>query len=158
MNQFLKLYFFAYRNSMGDVNVPDSAYWQRFADAKNYNEGVPPRMVFAMWFVWWFNNLYMVVILLNFLISIVGEAHADALQKEQETLYNQKSEYNQEMETMIQLFRMLAAKFVPMPEEEKDLFVIAANFEEEGEHQVDDVISNISAQLTDFRTSVECQI
>lgn len=32
MGRFAKLFFFTYRNSIGDLQIPDSSYWQLFQD------------------------------------------------------------------------------------------------------------------------------
>lgn len=34
INRFIKLFIYSYRNSVGDVKVPDNEYWQLFKDDK----------------------------------------------------------------------------------------------------------------------------
>ena len=38
MDRFAKLFFYALRNSIGDIIIPDTAYWQLFKNKKNYEE------------------------------------------------------------------------------------------------------------------------
>lgn len=77
----------------------------------------------------------MVVILLNFLIAIVNEAHHDASHEKFEKKYQQQSEYNQELETIEHLMHI---RKVP-----GDLFVIAANFDEKHSATIDNVITAV---------------
>ena len=44
-------------------------------------------MIVVLWVVWVLNVFYMVIILLNFLISIVSKAHDDAISIQKETIY-----------------------------------------------------------------------
>lgn len=133
MSRIFKLMIFSYRNSVGDVNVVDTTYWQLFKDypEPKYNHGKPLIMVFALWFLWFLNNVFMVVILLNFLISIVSKAHDEAIETQQITLYEQKSEQNYEYDTLL--------KILNIEEKERDLFVIAADFKEnDGDEALDE--------------------
>lgn len=81
-------------------------------------------MAFGLWGLWLFNCIYMVIILLNFLISIVSKAHDEAIQIQEQTIFEQKCELNYEYDTI--------KKFLHFGDGEKegDLFVIAANFKE----------------------------
>ena len=36
MSRFAKLYFYALRNSIGDVIPPDASFWELFANAEKY--------------------------------------------------------------------------------------------------------------------------
>ena len=83
MGRFFKLLLFSYRNSVGDVQVPDNEYWQLFLKKNNgQGEYGVSLMTFMLWFIWFGNNIYMVIILLNFMISIVSKAHDDAINLE----------------------------------------------------------------------------
>ena len=99
MGRFTKLFFFAYRNSVGDVQIPDISYWQLFTNETNHEEK-ESMMAFCLWGLWLFNNLYMVIILLNFLISIVSEAYSEALDLHVQTTYQQKCELNYEYDAI----------------------------------------------------------
>ena len=80
MNRFAKLYFFALRNSIGDLLVPDDSYWDLFQNKDNNERTKSLVMVAILWVLWTLNIFYMVIILLNFLISIVSKAHDSAIE------------------------------------------------------------------------------
>ena len=94
-------------------------------------------MAIIIWLFWLVNNIFMVIILLNFLISIVSKKHDEALQTEEETLYSQISELNYEL----QVFKS---------NNEKDLFIIAANFEENDDDNAEEntAIEDLEKKLT----------
>ena len=70
----------------------------------------------------------MVIILLNFLISIVSKAHDEALEIELETTYTQKCELNYEWDVIKKHLPFFFPNY-----KESDVFVIAATFNEEDE-------------------------
>ena len=78
----MKLFLFSYRNSVGDVSIPDTTYWMQFKDRQYIEDGTygfPLFMALVIWLVWLIFNIFMVIILLNFLISIVAKKHDEAL-------------------------------------------------------------------------------
>ena len=77
MGRFYKLMLFSYRNSVADSQVPDNEYWQLYLKDGQDNWKVA-LMTAMIWLLWLWNNVYMVIILLNFLISIVSKAHDNA--------------------------------------------------------------------------------
>ena len=86
-------------------------------------------MAFCLWSLWLFNNLYMVIILLNFLISIVSKAHDEAIEIQEQTIYQQKCELNYEYDAIKKFFKF------GTEEDEQDMFVIAASFRDDNEDQ-----------------------
>ena len=140
LHRLMKLFLFSYRNAVGDVALPDTTYWMQFKDRKDIEEGKegwPLTMAIIIWLFWLVNNIFMVIILLNFLISIVSKKHDEALQTEEETLYSQISELNYEL----QVFKS---------NNEKDLFIIAANFEENDDDNAEEntAIEDLEKKLT----------
>jgi len=51
-------------------------------------------MIYMSWFIWFFNLLFILLVLTNFLISIVGNAYGDALDEEEAICYALKSDLN----------------------------------------------------------------
>ena len=72
----------------------------------------------------------MVIILLNFLISIVSKAHDEAINIQLETTYNQKCELNYEYDAIVKNFSFLFKDV-----KEGDIFVIAATFNEQDDEK-----------------------
>ena len=132
MSRFIQLLFFTFRNSVGDLIVPDASYWNLFKHQENYGAEKSLVMVGILWFVWVFNIFYMVIILLNFLISMVSKAHQDAIDIQEETSYIQKCELNYEYDAIKGFFGQFFSNY----EQEKDIFVVAASFKDEDEEHI----------------------
>lgn len=58
-----------FRNSIGDIATPQFDYWDHFleSDSELRDTGV-----LLIWLIWFFEILFMLVILLNFLIAIIS--------------------------------------------------------------------------------------
>ena len=87
-------------------------------------------MTAMLWFLWVFHNFYMVIILLNFLISIVSKAHTNAIDHQIEVSYSHKFELNYDYDAIKKFFKM----FDKGPRE-RDLFIIANAFKEDKEDE-----------------------
>ena len=77
--------------------MPDNEYWSLFEEKDEEKEGKDEHhgeeehhalmsvlsyqklMTLALWLLWCYHCFFMVVILLNFLISIVSKAHIEAI-------------------------------------------------------------------------------
>lgn len=79
MSRSAKLYFYSLRNSLSDLIVPDPSYWIEYMGKNPGKYTKAHFMYFLLWAVWVINLFYMVVILLNFLISIVSKTHDEAI-------------------------------------------------------------------------------
>lgn len=51
-------------------------------------------MIFISWTIWFFNLLFILLVLTNFLISIVGNAYGEALDEQDKIAYDLKSDLN----------------------------------------------------------------
>ena len=54
-------------------------------------------MIFLIWLIWYLNLLFILLVLTNFLISIVGNAYGDATEQDVEIIYALKSDLNDEV-------------------------------------------------------------
>ena len=61
LSTFLGFFLFAFRNSIGDIEVPNAEFWDK-----------SPVMVYMIWIVWMFHLYFMLIVFLNFLIAIIG--------------------------------------------------------------------------------------
>lgn len=60
----------AFRTSIGDIGEPDYSYWiAREEKMGHFRVSV---MIYIIWFIWLFNIVLMVIILLNFLIAVIS--------------------------------------------------------------------------------------
>ena len=67
-----------FRNSLGDIQVPEYSFWENLGKADGNSEAISNVMIYYIWFLWFFNILFMLVMLLNLLISIISQAFDEA--------------------------------------------------------------------------------
>ena len=74
-----------WRDSLGDIQPPEYSYWQekqvtldKYADLHGY-QGISSRPVIVIigiiWFIWFLNSVFNMIIMLNFMISIVQASY-----------------------------------------------------------------------------------
>jgi hypothetical protein len=62
-----------YRNSIGDISPPK---YDLYLDTeKNITSSENTLMISMIWLVWFFNQLFILIILLNFLIAIISQSY-----------------------------------------------------------------------------------
>ena len=61
-----------FRDTVGDLSVPSYVYWQDNPSATSQY------MIYYIWLIWNANVLFMLVIMLNLLISIMGQSYESA--------------------------------------------------------------------------------
>ena len=92
LNENLQMIMQVYRNSIGDIAVPEYAVWN--------NIGVPGVDSFIMirliWLVWLIHQYFCMIMLLNFLISIVSEIFSEVQSQSNYYKYSLKSSMNTE--------------------------------------------------------------
>ena len=69
-------FYSVFRNSIGDPNPPNTSVWVK-KDIEGSN--LPQIMIFICWAFWLINKFYMLIILLNFLIAIIGQSYDSVL-------------------------------------------------------------------------------
>ena len=70
-----------YRNSIGDIGAPTYDLWYIDADSANENGGfyqgtLGKVMVMLIWTIWFLNQFFCMVMLMNFLIAIISDEYA----------------------------------------------------------------------------------
>jgi hypothetical protein len=88
MNPNLKKFTQVVRNSLGDVSMPDYSRWCKDDESCN--------LVFVgiIWSIFMFNLILVLVILLNFLISIIGQSYEKVWTFREIYIYRNKMELN----------------------------------------------------------------
>ena len=88
----LNIYFmygmFSFENALGWINNPELDFWQN----QNRNKFIET----GIWFIWFFNQLLLLIIMMNFLISLVTTVFQDVMSKKLEIEYELKCKLNRE--------------------------------------------------------------
>ena len=97
-----------FRNSIGDIAVPDYSSWEKAGDWKY------PAIMTAIWFLWFMNLLINLILLLNFLIAVISQVYDQVVAQSQYCSYTFKATFNREyfiiksQITVLKTFRFLA--------------------------------------------------
>jgi len=65
----MKYALYTYRNSVGDINPPTYPYWIDHLEEKS-----SLFMISLIWVFWFLNQYFVLIIMLNCLISIIGQS------------------------------------------------------------------------------------
>jgi len=84
---------YSYRNSIGDINPPGYEYWIKNLPDERYPT-MARTMIIVVWVVWWFNQFFMLIIMLNFLITIIGNSFNRVMDSSKVNTYRFISQLN----------------------------------------------------------------
>ena len=91
MNPNLAMFTQVFVNSIGEISMPDYSRWcQDKVNKKKCN----PVFVGTIWGVFMFHNILVVIILLNFLISIIGQSYEKVWTYKEIYIFMNKMELN----------------------------------------------------------------
>ena len=93
LSKFLGFFLYAFRNSIGDLQVPNAEYWEK-----------SPVMVYIIWIVWMFHLYFMLIVFLNFLIAIISQVYEQDLVMSLQNEYTQKAQMNLEIEYFLKFW------------------------------------------------------
>lgn len=104
LHTFLIILIATWRNSVGDIYVPEYPNWSSnlqaeekdVADEEAVGTTYTYTMIGLIWLVWFLNLLFLFLILTNFLISIIGNSFGDNIDKNEEVGYANKIDLNVE--------------------------------------------------------------
>ena len=108
INDLFKYALYTYSNSIGNINPPGYGYWikndicniKNMAESEVYSEKcgqwrfTSQMMIGLVWFLWLFNQFFMLIILLNFLIAVISASYDDVQSTQKVNEYNYKCELN----------------------------------------------------------------
>lgn len=104
LHEFLIIVIATWRNAIGDIYAPDYSNWSANLSAEDKDkedvEAVGTTYSYTMiglvWLVWFLNQLFLFLVLTNFLISIIGNSFGNNIDKQVEVSYNNKIDLNVE--------------------------------------------------------------
>ena len=83
-----------YRNSIGDIAAPHYELWYN-AETDTYTKGIKGQiMVLVIWVVWFLNQFFCMIMLMNFLIAIISEEYSQINTYSTHFLYTRRKELN----------------------------------------------------------------
>ena len=98
-----------FRNSIGDANPPGIDYWDQFAESSPSLRNVG---VLVIWFIWFAELFFMLIILLNFLIAIIGQSYESIMSTAVNNKCIHRAELNKEYSIMVhQLYKIFKLPF-----------------------------------------------
>jgi hypothetical protein len=78
LNGNVKQLFEAFRNTLGDFQMPSYDFWNN-QKSSDKMMGFSYVMIYYIWALWCINTLFMCVVLLNLLIAVLSSAYEEAL-------------------------------------------------------------------------------
>jgi hypothetical protein len=104
LHEFLIIVLATWRNAIGDIYAPDYSKWSANLGVEDKDQddvdGVGTTysyvMITLVWLVWFLNQLFLFLVLTNFLISIIGNSFGNNIDKREEVAYNNKIDLNVE--------------------------------------------------------------
>jgi len=103
------MYIQTWRNSLGDISAPeyaknnkkikyDEGKFHDIYSKNHFNSNVTQTLV---WCFWLLNQVFSLIILLNFLITIIGKAYEKVMMMVDWNRYHHKCSLNEEISTML---------------------------------------------------------
>ena len=106
VNTYFALFMQNFRNSIGDITTPQHSYWfpttiegisdsaKALHDHTTYTQII---MAYWGWALFLFNEFFILIVLLNFLIAIIGQSYDEVMSKEEIDRYNSRCALNIEV-------------------------------------------------------------
>lgn len=95
---------YSYRNSIGDINPPVYEFWSNRIEQ---SPTVATTMIGMVWAAWLANQFIMLITLLNFLITIMGQTYDQVMEQSIIRKYADRSDLNRECRLVYRFFNML---------------------------------------------------
>jgi len=105
LSDFTIIVLATWRNAIGDIYPPDYHKWSEnlnaedaVKDEESARTGVTYTyvMITLVWLIWWLNQLFLFLVLTNFLISIIGNSFGENIDKKMAVAYANKIDLNVE--------------------------------------------------------------
>lgn len=104
LNEFWASDIYTYRNSVGDLQLPDASFW---IDREEAAPLVSGSMAVLLWFLWFLNNLLLCILMLNFLIAIISQSFERMMEQQLVTNYGHRIEFNRDCRIVLNYFGLL---------------------------------------------------
>ena len=149
LHTFLIILIATWRNSVGDIYVPEYPNWSSnlqaeekdVADEEAVGTTYTYTMIGLIWLVWFLNLLFLFLILTNFLISIIGNSFGDNIDKNEEVGYANKIDLNVEA--------ALYKRWWGSDKKFDTIVFLVAKEEEETTFDSDVILEKINAQMVE---------
>jgi len=98
LSSILANFLTIYRNAIGDIKTPTYTYWTNKStiSADNFDL-VSGGMATYAWFLFFLNQTFMMIILLNFLIAIISQSYDMVISSASVSEYRDKVDFNKEI-------------------------------------------------------------
>lgn len=91
IDDFTAILIQTFRNSIGDIAIPDYSGWKDSTGDWQYKT-----IMFAIWTLWFMNLLINLIILLNFLIAVISQVYDQVIALQMYCSYKFKADFNAE--------------------------------------------------------------
>ena len=98
VNRYVLFFLQIFRNSVGDVKVPDYSFWN---ERLTQDSAISNFMIYYSWLLWFANILFILIILLNFLIAIISQSYDSVIAKSTQVIYQNRAEFVAECSLLI---------------------------------------------------------
>jgi len=90
VGQFFGYFLLIWENSIGNINPPTYAFWLTQLDAKSHLKIGAKLVIYFTWFIWFGNQMLILIILLNFLIAVVSQSYENVMNSAMRFKYQQR--------------------------------------------------------------------
>lgn len=94
LNIFAAYFLYAYRNSIGDIHAPGTAFWMSRITHQPDSAKETSLIMAVVWLFWILNQFFVLIVLLNFLIAIISESYEAVMAESIIHKYEHKIEMN----------------------------------------------------------------
>ena len=95
------LFIESFENSIGNINNPN---YLKLTVGKDLSQFMANIQLFTIWTVWFLNQYVILVVMLNFLISVISDTYAGVQERSKMHLYRYRSQLNIEFLEIRDLF------------------------------------------------------
>lgn len=101
IHPFFGYFLYCFENSIGNITNPTFEIWQTILAEKadhhwSFGYILAQTMVYLIYLVWFFNQYFIYILLLNFLIAVISQSYADVMANANISQYKQRAELNRE--------------------------------------------------------------
>ena len=90
-----------YENAIGNINAPNYTFWQ---PKDNIDDPSSHTVILAIWFIWFLNQWFIFMILLNFVIALISQSYETVMTKAMEAKYAQRTKLNKECQLVMKSY------------------------------------------------------
>ena len=107
LSNFISVFLYTYRISIGDLEVPNAAIWETALGTEGMTF-----MVYFSWVVWMIHQYFLHIVFMNFLIAIISQVYENDLANTLQNEYTQKAEMNLEAEQLLTFIGFMEKYFL----------------------------------------------